>query len=125
MYTKGIPSFNQFTSDGFHLMHLLTTNPAAALPPIFPSNIHTEHISYKVLSLGRGGNTAVYPESFLTPIHDTCKMSGHEESGELVKKQRSYSELYATKEEMDQIGNCGGGEGEEFDFTALLPADYP
>ena len=39
------------------------------------------------------------------------------------KRQRSFSELYASKEEIDQKGRCIDKEG-NFDFDALLPVVY-
>ena len=124
MYSQEIAGINKITSDNFHLMHLLTTNPAAALPPLFTSSLHTEHMSsYKFLTLERRTSTIVYPETFLTPL-DTFQTTRNGDRGDLVKSPYNVSQLFATEEEIEKKGTCWGGEGKDFDFEALLPANY-
>lgn len=125
VYSREMAGINKIASENFHLMHLLTTNPAAALPPLFPRSIQAEHIpGYKFLTLRGGENTVTIPETFLTPSPDTFKITGYKDTGDSMKNPWNRSQLYATEEEIQQKGNCWGGEGKEFDFDALLPADY-
>lgn len=127
-YTRPVRNGHAHSGDNnLHLVHLLTTNPAAALPAIFPS---------------RGGAQKVFPRrtcqlnrSRMPNANNSYRGSCSDQIVENswtanilnervpFKRQRSFSELYASKEEIDQKGRCIDKEG-NFDFDALLPVVY-
>lgn len=120
--------------NNLQLVHLLTTNPAAALPTIFPTNGSPQKVfarqSFHVTRprSGNGSNSWRGSESNRTVIDyeqtlAKCFTMGVMNQKAPLKRQRSFTELYVSKEDLDNKACCIDKEG-NFDFEALLPAVY-
>lgn len=115
---------NSHSNDNnLQLVHLLTTNPAAALPAIFPATgspqkvfaRQTCHVTRPRMSnhghnSWRGGANNSWAASIMNE-----KIP--------FRRQRSFSELYVSKEDFNKNACCIDKEG-NFDFEALLPVVY-
>ena len=112
-------------ADNLQLVHLLTTNPAAALPAIFSTSASPQKLAFQ---MSRQNNSwtcgglidQVYIENERTGRINLISLSEQSPSS---KRQCSFSELYVSKEDIDKKACCIDGDG-HFDFEALLPAVY-
>lgn len=125
-YVKAPVSHTQNSpADNLQLVHLLTTNPAAALPAIFSTSVSPQKLAFQ---MGRqnnswtcgGLNDQVYIENERTGRINLISLT---EQSPCNKRQRSFSELYVSKEDIDKKACCIDRDG-HFDFEALLPAVY-
>ena len=121
--------------NNLQLVHLLTTNPAAALPAIFPARGSLQKdFPRRTFQLNRPGRMSVANNSFRGGANNYRFL----ESDQIIanswtanvmnervpfRRQRSFSELYVSKEEIDKKGCCIDKEG-NFDFDSLLPVVY-
>lgn len=121
------------SDNNLQLVHLLTTNPAAALPAIFPASGSSQkvyahqafqrpRISHAHGSLWRGevNNHGVLDSDQIPANSWTASIMSERMP---FRRQRSFSELYLSKEDLDKKACCIDIEG-NFDFEALLPAVY-
>lgn len=109
-----------------HLVHLLTTNPAAALPAIFHRGGVSDYDSNEVNMNSTQTGGLYYPTCTRTSQQSTSLIRGTPTTPRVLpplKRQRSFSELYATREEIEKKSICIDEKG-NFDFEALLPAVY-
>ena len=111
-------------ADNLQLVHLLTTNPAAALPAIFSTSVSPQKLAFQMSRQNNswtcgGLNDQVYIENERT---GRISLALSEQSPR-SKRQCSFSELYVSKEDIDKKACCIDGDG-HFDFEALLPAVY-
>ena len=137
-YIKGSTGHAQNSDNNLQLVHLLTTNPAAALPAIFPGNGSNQ----KFYSHGRQRAFQMSRPRISSQANNSwrCGLSDHVIGNEQIKvanswtatimservpfrRERSFSELYICKEDMDKKACCIDKDG-NFDFQALLPALY-
>lgn len=124
----------QHGDNNLQLVHLLTTNPAAALPAIFPGSGNQSQVNfrpkYRFLNCPRissASNSYRWENNYsvldgrriMVNTWAVNKMNERVPLG----SQRSFSELYVSKEEMDKKACCLDNEG-NFNFDALLPAVY-
>lgn len=121
--------------NNLQLVHLLTTNPAAALPAIFPARGSSQKVfPRRTFQLNRPGRMSNINNSFRGGVNNY----GVRESDQIIanswtanvmserlpfRRQRSFSELYVSKEEIDKKGCCIDKDG-NFDFDSLLPVVY-
>ena len=121
--------------NNLQLVHLLTTNPAAALPAIFPTSGTPQKVYAgqgfqmtrpRISNWRCGANNqraniqgAIDNERMIANSWTASIMS---ERGPF-RRERSFSELYVSKEEIDKKACCIDMEG-NFDFEALLPVVY-
>ena len=127
-YTRPVRNGHAHSGDNnLHLVHLLTTNPAAALPAIFPARGSSQKVfPRRTFQLNRsrmsGANNSYRGCYSSQVVENSCTANILNERVPF-RRQRSFSELYASKEEIDQKGCCIDKEG-NFDFDALLPVVY-
>ena len=127
-YTRPIRNGHAHSGDNnLHLVHLLTTNPAAALPAIFPARGSSQKVlPRRTFQLNRSRMPSAnnsYRSSYSSQIVENSWTANILNERVPFRRQRSFSELYASKEEIDQKGCCIDKEG-NFDFDALLPVVY-
>lgn len=127
-YTRPVRNGHAHSGDNnLHLVHLLSTNPAAALPAIFPTRGGAQKVfPRRTFQLNRSRMPSAnnsYRGSYSEQIAENSWTANILNERALFKRQRSFSELYASKEEIDQKGRCIDKEG-NFDFDALLPVVY-
>ena len=125
----------QNNDHNLHLVHLLTTNPAAALPAIFPSSGNCARPYprqvFRVARPHRLSNTSnvgcrAIPERYMSReqfLANSWEASVMNDLAPAARRRRCFSELYASKEDMDKIACCTDNDG-NFNFEALLPAVY-
>lgn len=120
--------------NNLHLVHLLTTNPAAALTAIFPARGNSPKVfPRRTFQLNRPrmpsannsyrGSVNNYGVLYSDQTVANSWTANVLNDSVPFRRQRSFSELYASKEEIDQKGCCIDKEG-NFDFDALLPVVY-
>ncbi|KAJ7386535.1 hypothetical protein OS493_008671 [Desmophyllum pertusum] len=121
--------------NNLHLVHLLTTNPAAALPAIFPASGSSQkvyarqgfHLTRPRMSGAnngyRGGHVTNYGVLDSDQIMANSWIASVMSERVSCRRQRSFSELYVSKEEIDKKACCIDNEG-NFDFDTLLPVVY-
>ena len=127
-YTRPVGNRHAHSGDNnFQLVHLLTTNPAAALPAIFPARGSAQKVfSRRSFQLNRSRIPSAnnsYRGSYSDQIVENSWTANILNETVPFTTQCSFSELYASKEEIDQKGCCIDKEG-NFDFKALLPVVY-
>lgn len=127
-YTRPVRNGHAHSGDNnLHLVHLLSTNPAAALPAIFPTRGGAQKVfPRRTFQLNRSRMPSAnnsYRGSYSEQIAENSWTANILNERAPFKRQRSFSELYASKEEIDQKGRCIDKEG-NFDFDALLPVVY-
>ena len=110
-------------ADNLQLVHLLTTNPAAALPAIFSTSASPQKLAFQMSRQNNswtcgGLNDQVYIEN-----ERTGRINLISAQSPRSKRQCSFSELYVSKEDIEKKACCIDGHG-HFDFEALLPAVY-
>lgn len=123
--------------NNLQLVHLLTTNPAAALPAIFPTTGSPQKVyarqgfqmtrpritnnNWRGGANNHGANNqgALDNERMIANSWTASIMNERV----LFRRERSFSELYVSKEEIDKKACCIDMEG-NFDFEAILPVVY-
>ena len=120
--------------NNLQLVHLLTTNPAAALPAIFPASGSQQKVyARQTFHLNRPRISSI-SNSYRGVVSNHRVVDGERimvnswtasviNERVPLRRQRSFSELYASKEEIDKKACCVDREG-NFNFDALLPAVY-
>ena len=123
--------------NNLQLVHLLTTNPAAALPAFFPAtrtstqNVYARQPLQMTRPRTENFNTSSWRrgETNSTGIRDFDKIHANPWTASLMseklpfRRQRSFSELYVSKEDIEKKACCIDRDG-YFDFEVLLPAVY-
>ena len=118
--------------NNLQLVHLLTTNPAAALPAIFTGRGGSQKVfPRRTFQMNRAGRMSSVNHSYRGSVCNNYgdQIVANSWTASLMsekmpfRKQRSFSELYASKEEIEKKGCCIDKEG-NFNFEALLPVVY-
>lgn len=124
----------QHGDNSLQLVHLLTANPAAALPAIFPGSGNQRQVhaplTHQCLNRQRisSANNSYRGENNYSG-RDVGRIMMNTWTAHVMdqrvphRNQHSSSELYVSKEEMDEKACCLDNKG-NFDFDALLPAVY-
>ena len=122
------------SDNNLQLVHLLTTNPAAALPAFFPANRNAQKVfARQSLHMTRprtgNGSTSWRGDTKNSAIHELDQLHANSWTASLMsekipfRRKRSFSELYVSKEDIDKKACCIDKNG-YFDFEVLLPAVY-
>lgn len=123
--------------NNLQLVHLLTTNPAAALPAFFPATrtsnqkVYTRQPMQMTRPRAENCNTSSWRrgETDSARIRDFDKIHVNSWTANFMseklpfRRQRSFSELYVSQEDIEKKACCIDRDG-YFDFEVLLPAVY-
>ena len=115
---------SQSSDNNLQLVHLLTTNPAAALPAIFPTSGSPQKVfTRQTCHVTRPSVVSNHGSNSWRGGANNSWAAGIMSEKVPFRRQRSFSELYVSKEDIDKKACCIDKEG-NFDFEALLPVVY-